>query len=684
MRRLFRLLSAVLAAAVLLAASAAADFKDISAHSAADTLRAALDDGIIIGYGGAALPDGPITKAEAVTMICRALSARDQADISWIEDISQTDWYYAQAAMAVDLGIVTPDRNCLNMGSYVMRAQAYTMLTKAFLLLGAVTDTACLSRFRDSAELTGESRTAAAALVMKGVTVGTGGLLRAFDTLSRAEFLSMLYGIIGRPSGSQASGGTKKSVILSGDASLSGGSYGDIIFDCETTGADLEGVKADSVIIRCKVPETFTMSSCDIGRLAVSGGNLRLQSYSSLNIGKVVVGPGNGPVSITGNIKIIEVTCDDREVSFAGKAEKILLSGSNNTLRINSGSGADLVSVLYTGRGNRLILDGTAGDLAIEGAATSAQGIGFVNSVSDCSSGSVISVRNGSVKTRSPAFGGANIELRSPLSLKPGEPMSAEASVAAPSPVGLCSAAWYIDGAFISGGEMDLKGKKVSELKDSFDFSRSPSRPAKLEFVLSFIDESGEYREISAEKYVAMESHSPEYCKKLERDRVITLVTSKYSGDFTTQWALEHDYSPSDKEAWVNARGYSSRTGYLVWVSLTYQRVNVFTGSKGKWRLSNTFVGATGSPGRDTPRGVFSVLGKSAAGWTTADYTVKPVVNFYRYSYAFHSMPYDPGTKDVNDPAIGYPSSHGCVRMYTEGIEWIYDVIPVKTAVVVH
>jgi len=63
---------------------------------------------------------------------------------------------------------------------------------------------------------------------------------------------------------------------------------------------------------------------------------------------------------------------------------------------------------------------------------------------------------------------------------------------------------------------------------------------------------------------------------------------------------------------------------------------------------------------------------------------VRPVVNFRVGSgYAFHSRLYNPGHNYLTDPSIGFPVSHGCIRMYDEDVQWIYDNIPNNTSVVV-
>ncbi len=170
-----------------------------------------------------------------------------------------------------------------------------------------------------------------------------------------------------------------------------------------------------------------------------------------------------------------------------------------------------------------------------------------------------------------------------------------------------------------------------------------------------------------------------------EKDRVLALVTLGYVGNYTLEWAQTHDYESYEKETWVNAKGYASDTGYLIWVNLSMQRVNIFTGSKGNWTLSYSCIVGTGAPGRGTPVGTWKTTYKAWEGWTTSTYTVRPVVGFKNNTgYAFHSRLFRPGTKTLSDPSIGFPVSHGCVRMYDDDILYIYNNIPTGTTVVVY
>ena len=163
---------------------------------------------------------------------------------------------------------------------------------------------------------------------------------------------------------------------------------------------------------------------------------------------------------------------------------------------------------------------------------------------------------------------------------------------------------------------------------------------------------------------------------------VVAKISNKYEGDYTIQYALDHDYTDYEKSVFVNYKGYSSSTEYLIWVNRAYQRTNVYIGSKGHWKLIKVFVVGTGRPGSVTPVGVFKVFGKQS-GWYKTKYDVKPIVNFYQGGYAFHSRLLYHGTDEVKDPSIGFPVSLGCMRMYNEDIQWMYDNIPIWTTVVV-
>lgn len=151
----------------------------------------------------------------------------------------------------------------------------------------------------------------------------------------------------------------------------------------------------------------------------------------------------------------------------------------------------------------------------------------------------------------------------------------------------------------------------------------------------------------------------------------------------TKDYTLPGDYTKKQKEAFVKAKGYSSKTNMLVWISLERQMVNVFTGSKGNWKLVKEYECATGTNFYPTCEGVFDYSWR-AARWNFGVYYVKPALVFDG-GRAFHSLPIKTGTQHtVYDPTIGKPASHGCVRMHEDEVNWLDKNMKLHTTVVVY
>ena len=166
-------------------------------------------------------------------------------------------------------------------------------------------------------------------------------------------------------------------------------------------------------------------------------------------------------------------------------------------------------------------------------------------------------------------------------------------------------------------------------------------------------------------------------------EEALNTVSCVYKGNYTSSYNI--DYSAEIKEAFVEAKKYSSKTQYLLWVNLATQKVNVFTGQKGDWQLIKTFRCASGSRSTPTPTGVTYVTYKQN-GWYTNKYICKPIVRFYPGTgYAFHSVLFDPkGSGRIIDGSMGFPVSHGCIRMMPSDINWLHATIPLNTTVVIY
>jgi hypothetical protein len=140
------------------------------------------------------------------------------------------------------------------------------------------------------------------------------------------------------------------------------------------------------------------------------------------------------------------------------------------------------------------------------------------------------------------------------------------------------------------------------------------------------------------------------------------------------------NYSDETKEAYVNYKGYDSKTDYLIWASLYTQQTTIYKGSKGHWKMIRTFDIASGSWDARTPRGLHKLF-KHEKAWPHKGWKTMCVTHFYKKA-SFHMRPkYNNGK--VKDPRIGKPISAACIRCYDADAKFIYN-LPLGTTVRVY
>jgi hypothetical protein len=624
------------------------DFTDISGHWAEETLRKGYADGLITGMSETTLaPNAPITAAQLITVLCRVLGASETADISAL-GIPADAWYADAAGKALYLGLISADTGTLD--APITRQNAFSLLARAFCLVPAEPDASVLSPFSDAAKIADKNRPALAALVSAGLAKGYHGALNVDASLTRAEFFTLLYRVAENylPTASLTSAAQGGSV-LSGSGALSYISTDRLWFDCQSARVSLIGVKAETVTLRSHKLESLSLGSSEIQTLIAAVG-----------AGIVSVGQDGGKVGtlrlasctearVGAGANAVEITGSGMAVSLSGKHSSLVVTGNNNTIALSPD--ASVTSLKITGEGNTLSASGAVSALSVTGKANrfTLEGTALPTLSVPGGSNTLHIKDKGAVDTAVLSGAGNVLVLHEDSTLGKTELTGAGNTLT-------------VDGAAeaitLSGRKSVLNGKgRAAELK---------------------IAAAGCTVTLAADKVL-------DDSDKYEQERVLELVTLGYKGDYTLKWAEGHDYEDFEKEIWVNAKGHESKTDYLIWVNLSMQRVNIFQGSAENWSLIRSSIVGTGAPGSGTPPGVWRTTYKSAAGWTTSTYTVKPVVGFRENTgYAFHSRLYRPGTTKLSDASIGYPISHGCVRMYDEDIKYIYDNIPIGTTVVVY
>ena len=658
-------------------------------------MKRGYDDGLISGLDDFSVaPDAPITAAQMITVLCRVLGATEKAD-TFSLGIAPDVWYADAAAKALWLGFISDKSGSLD--AVMTRQDALAMLSKAFCLVPAEPDYSVLDAFSDSSKIAAGNRGALAALVSAKLIQGFDGALNVNSGITRAEFLTVLYRVASCYTTADALvSDSTDGFVLKGGGSLNRIDAGNIWFDCSAQSVSLNSVKANTLTLRSNELTNLSMNGSDISNLvvAVGKGNISLGGDTDSKIVRLrlesctgaSVGPGVNTLELTGNGLDVEVSGAHDYLVVTGNGctvtllsgasvSKIKINGINNIIKTAdgaadvscgdievSGNGSTVSLVCSTDTSAKLSVGGDLNQVGIK----SGKGLGSVDVGGNSnwlslSCGDIASVAvSGTYNTVNKLDAGAvaSVEL-------PGVSNAfvlAEESTMASSEIKGSDNIVTVNG---SAGAITLTGRKTT-LNGTGRASAITINAIECKISLA------------ADK---LEDNS----NQAEIDRVLKLVTLGYAGNYTLKWAQEHDYTEAEKETWINAKDYSSTSAYLIWINLSMQRVNVFKGTRGSWELVYSCIVGTGAPGRGTPVGVYKTTYKTWAGWTTPTYTVKPVVGFKdNTGYAFHSRLFRPGTSTLSDASIGFPVSHGCVRMYDKDILYIYNDIPLGTTVVVY
>lgn len=668
-------------------------FPDIAGHWAEDALNRAVSLGLLNGVDGKMLPDNAVKRSEAIVILNRALGADVADNTSGLTGTPQNAWYVNDLGKAIHLGLIDAN-DSRNFDTASTRAEAFELLARAFAYDRAEAAEDELSVFTDTNNMTDAQRHAAAALVAAGIVNGeTATTLNPQGQLTRAQFVTMLLRIIGTfPADTAETAQPGGTLVTAAEAALTDTqSNSDYIFACDTTAIKIDGATLGGRVV-LKGGEAAELTAGNNSSIAVLAADpagtadITLDDDSSV-VTLVIAGTG-GAVSFDGAATNIEITASGRTIDLSGmEADTLTVTGSGNTIVVDDSIQA--VAVNGGAKNNTLTLNTSVDTLLVAGVGTRVDGSGKADTVDIRAINCDVSIdSNSTTENIDKGLDGVSIQIGVPEKVLPGGSLLTQVSFTGVTEDKICSAQWYQDGEPIANygnDHFELTAGKVSNHTTYFTFTKDMKTSVTMGFKLTYDNPStGETEEVYAEKTVPIENYSDEWYYERDVNRVLNLVSSVYAGNYTTAYAVNGDYSQTEKEIWINAKGYSSNTQYLLWINRAYQHVNVFQGSKGNWKMIKSFLVGTGAAGTPTPTGLTTVSYKSAGGWTTGTYTVRPVVGFYPGTgYAFHSRLCYPGTDTEYDFSAGYPVSHGCVRMYKSDIQWIYNNIPVGTAVVI-
>ena len=209
-KRAHRLLTAVLAVALMAAAAAApavpvfkdmgnrayaaTSFSDTSRHWARAYINKAVNLGIVSGYtDGTFKPDKAITRSEFTHMLNAALGNNGTAVPSF-SDIGTNEWYYKDVCKSVAAGYISGyDDGTFRPAQTITRQEAAAIMARIVPAYGSETS---LSKFSDASSVAQWAEKSMGKIVGKGYISGADGKLMPLDSLTRAQAAKIIVDMV--------------------------------------------------------------------------------------------------------------------------------------------------------------------------------------------------------------------------------------------------------------------------------------------------------------------------------------------------------------------------------------------------------------------------------------------------------------------------------------------------------
>lgn len=335
--------------------ASAANLSDISGHWAQSEIKAMVDKGAVTGYPDNTFkPNNTITRAEFITIVNRAFSFTETAEISY-RDVKPTDWFASQIQRASAAGYIAGyEDNTMRPGNNISRQEAAVIITR-ILNLDTSNGAAEVDRFTDAASIPAWSKNAIGAAVKSGYLTGyPDQSFKAGNAITRAEAVVVIgrclvaeifneAGTYGPQTGSEtidgnviisASGVTLRNMVITGDLTIAA-SVG-------------EG--------------NFTLKNVTVnGTTYVNGGGANSGTLDGF-FGKIVVNKDGVRLIATGGTSVSSTTLN----SFARLEEPSSLTGSGFYNLVLTGSIPAGTTIVISGQFNNVIVNAPGVTVQIE------------------------------------------------------------------------------------------------------------------------------------------------------------------------------------------------------------------------------------------------------------------------------------------------------------------------------
>lgn len=416
----------------LLPPAAAAKFSDMPRDYSTEALQAAVDNGLLNGWDGKIFPDDPLTRAQMAAIVVRAFGATREASLTGFEDVSESDWFYLDMARAVHMKVIQGDGKRLMPNDPITRQQAFTILARALRLEEGTR--ADLAAFSDAWAVADWAVGSVAAMVKAGYVHGADGQLLPTANIRRKDFAVMMHNIFKKyvrestvvtavPQGSilvSAPGVTFRNVTIQGDLVLGDGvGSGDVVLDNVDVRGRLvvRGGGVNSIIIR---------GGSSVGTVVVSkvDGRVRVLVEGGADVEVIQIDDGRDDVIIQGDVEKVVVQASGVPVVLRGSADQVAVHGSEATVTVEGSVGTITTAETAQNTSIRVSESGSVNTVNASGYGTTVSGDGTVESVHASAS----NVRVSTVGTRVTASPGTAGVLAGSKPVAPGQTVTVEDS----------------------------------------------------------------------------------------------------------------------------------------------------------------------------------------------------------------------------------------------------------------
>lgn len=377
-------------------ADASKTFADMPDNWSTEALNKAVENDLLKGYveGGKTLikADNNLTRAEMATVVNRAFAAVKKADISKVTDVTADKWYANDMAIAVKMGTFSLDTK-MRPNDKITRQEAFTVLARAFKLIGTDSKHKALAAFSDKADIATWALDSLDGMAAAGYIQGAGGKLNPKANITRAEFATVMDNIVKEYISAsetvtsvvakgnvlvRAAGTTLKNVTIKGDLIIADGvGEGDVTLDnVKVEGRTVvRGGGVNSIIIK---------GNSDLGKVIVSkvDGKVRISVEGGAEVDVVFVDDGSDDVLVEGTFGELEVAGDNVTVT-ATKATiaKAEVSGDNS--KIVAATGTTIKTAAVSGKSSGITANegATVDKVVVSGSNAKIDGKGTVKDV---------------------------------------------------------------------------------------------------------------------------------------------------------------------------------------------------------------------------------------------------------------------------------------------------------------